>query len=160
MALAAPQLVQIGSVGEHVTLAIGNWQRQLHYETALLLAYWMQRRAREAKRWANKDRAKLYATGTLHDALAGPNAGQPFTPNGVRIVRRDVLRLERIEVEQNFGDVRLRFEGAEMGLPWKAALQIAQWIRLRAKESKARAGDTGRHWGRIVAASDPSVTRG
>lgn len=154
------QLVQVVSVGEHVALAIGNWRREIHYETAILLAWWMLHRAREAKRCAGR-KASLYATGTLHDA-SNPNAGQPLTPR--RLVSRELLKLDQIEVDQRAGDVVLRFVRDEVAIPWKAALTISQWLRQRAKESKARAGDTERHWNKILQARDaqvgPNVTRG
>lgn len=157
------QLVQVQSVGEHVTLAIGNWQRQIHYESAILLAWWMLRRGREAKRWAGTTSRTLYGIGTLHDA-SNPNfdAGQPLTLR--RQVSRDLLKIEQIEVEQRNAEVLLRFGRDEIAVPWKAALTISQWLRQRAKESKRRAGDTDRHWNRIVLARDnqvgADVTRG
>lgn len=146
--LAAPHLVQVRSTGEHVVLAFGNWRHELHYETAILLAYWMQRRARDAKRASGRMDRKLYGIGTLHDASAPPR--DVFTPGKVFSVRRDVLKLAQIEVNVRGADVLLKFGHTEIGIPWSAALIIAQWIRLKAKEAKTRASDTARHWSKIT----------
>lgn len=152
-----PQLVQIESIGEHVVLSIGNWRREIQYQDALLLAHWMVRRAREAKASVRDNRFGFRLLGTLHDAEK-PDAGQPLT--GRRIVGRDLLKLSKITVEQRGPEVVLRFGSDEVALSYVAATQIAQWIRLRGKESKRRAGDVARHWSNLVLASDPEVTRG
>jgi len=161
-----PQLVRVESAGEHVKLAIGNWERSLYFETAFLLASWMDECAREAKEWTGNTRKGLKGIGTLHDA-SNPNwlnAGQPFTPNGVPIVNRDVLKREQIAVRSDAGMVVIKFGGTEAMLPYQATLTISQWIRLRAKESQMRAGDLSRHWSKVVAEHDlqhgPGVTRG
>lgn len=41
------------------------------------------------------------------------------------------------------GDVPLRFH-------YEDALKISQWIRMRAKEAKRRAGDMSRHWSALA----------
>lgn len=144
------QLVKVDSVGEHVSLALGNWSRQIHYETAILLAHWMHVRGREAKRFTSRGGFSLQTTGTLHDAEKGPDAGQPFTFNRVRTVSRDLLKLDDIEVRQDGTNVALKFGNTEMAIPYAAAITISQWIRLRAKECKRRAGDVIRHHSVIV----------
>lgn len=161
----APQLVRVESVGERVLLAIGNWQRSLHFETAVLLAAWMNECARDAKHWAGNRKRGLRAVGTLHDASDAKwlDAGQPFDPNRLFPVNRDVLKAEQISVRQAGGTVVLKFIQDEAAMPYAAALQISQWIRLKAKESQQRAGDK-RHWGKIVEAHQeihgPGVTHG
>jgi hypothetical protein len=160
-----PQVVEVKSVGEDVVLAIGNWRRRLHFETAVLLAAWLDECARAAKHWAGNSQRLLRGIGTLHDA-SNPNwinAGQPFTPGGVFPVNRDRLKRAQIAVRQEGALVVLTAGTSEASFPHAAALQISQWIRLRAKESQTRAGDK-RHWSKItrehVAQHGPGVTRG
>ena len=148
----APLLVEVKSVGEDVVLAVGSWNCRLHFETAVLLAAWLDKVAREAKVWTGNKKRLLRGIGTLHDA-SNPNwinEGQPFTPNGVPRVIRDIVRHEQIEVNSEGGMVSLTAGTALMSLPHEAAQQISQWIRVRAKESQTRAGDTERHWSKIV----------
>lgn len=161
-----PLLVEVKSIGEDVLVAIGTWNRRLHFETAVLLAAWLDECAREAKDWTGNSKRVLRGIGTLHDA-SNPNwlnAGQPYTPNGVPRVNRDLLAKEEIAVASEGGTVVLTAGTAMATLPHAAALQISQWIRVRAKESQTRAGDTNRHWSGIVQAHEeqhgPGVTRG
>ena len=161
-----PLLVEVKSIGEDVVLAIGSWNRRMYFETAILLASWMDECARQAKQWeGNKDR-KLYGIGTLHDASASDwiNAGQPNDPNRVFNVNRDLLRKENIAVHQDCAMVVITAGTAEATMTHGAALQISQFIRLRAKESQTRAGDVTRHWSKIKRAHaeqvGPGVTRG
>lgn len=161
-----PLLVEVKSIGEDVVVAIGSWNRRLHFETAVLLAAWLDECAREAKLWAGNTKRLLRGIGTLHDASDKNwlNVGQPFTPNGVPRVDRSLLKKHDIEVKQEGGTVVLTAGTALMTLPYQAALQISQWIRVRAKESQTRAGDVTRHWSEITKAHEaqhgPGVTRG
>jgi hypothetical protein len=161
-----PLLVEVKSVGEDVVLAIGTWNRTLHFETAVLLAAWLDECAREAKAWTGNKNRMLRGIGTLHDASDHKwlDAGQPFDPNRVYPVNRDLLKKQDIAVRQEGGTVVLTAGTAAATLPHAAATQISQWIRLRAKESQMRAGDTGRHWSEITKAHEaqvgPGVTRG
>ena len=162
----APLLVEVKSVGEDVVLAVGSWKRRLHFETAVLLAAWLDECGREAKLWASNSKRLLRGVGTLHDASDHNwlNRGQPFTPNGVPRVSRDLLKKHAIAVRQEGGTVVLTAGTAMMTLPYEAALQISQWIRLKAKESQTRAGDVKRHWSEITKAHRAQhgngVTRG
>lgn len=146
-----PLLVDVKSVGEDVQLAIGSWNRRIFFETAVLLADWLDECAREAKEWTGNSKRILRGLGTLHDA-SNPNwlnVGQQFTPNGVPRVNRDLLKKHEIAVSQEGGTVILTAGSAMASIPYQAALQISQWIRVRAKESQKRAGDTT-HWSRIT----------
>jgi hypothetical protein len=161
-----PLLVEVKSVGEDVVLAIGTWNRTMYFETAILLAAWMEECAREAKSWSGDSKRLLRGVGTLHDASDHNwiNAGQPFTPGKVYPVNRDLLKKEQIAVRQNCATVVMTAGTTMAELPYEAALQISQWIRVRAKESQMRAGDVSRHWSAISALHDasrgPDVTRG
>lgn len=164
--LFAPLFVEVKSLGEDVVLAVGTWNTRLHFETAVLLASWLDECARDAKLWAGNTRKLLRASGTLHDASDHRwiMAGQPFTPNGVPRVDHSLLKKQEIEVRQDSALVTLIAGTAMMSLPHDAALQISQWIRLKAKESQMRAGDVTRHWSKITqehaAQFGPGVTRG
>lgn len=162
----APMLVEVKSVGEDVLLAVGTWRCRLYFETAILLATWLDECSRSAKAWTGNTRKLLRGYGKLHDA-SNPrwlDAGQPFTPGGVPRLDRSRLREHAIEVRQEGGTVVLVAGTAAMTLPHACALQVSQWIRLRAKESQMRAGDTSRHWSEIGALHEaergPGVTRG
>lgn len=156
-----PLLVEVKSVGEDVTLAIGSWVKRLHFETAVLLASWMDECAREAKEWAQVKR-RLRGVGTLHDASDQKwlDRGQPLTPAGR--LDRTLLKKEDIEVKSEGATVVLIAGTTQAAMPHEAAIRISQWIRLKAKESQMRAGDTTRHWSEIKRAHElqhgPGVT--
>jgi len=42
--------------------------------------------------------------------------------------------------------VKLSIGNADIRMHYETALQLSQWLRVRAKESKRWAGDTSRHW--------------
>jgi len=157
-----PLLVEVKSVGEDVVLAIGTWKRAMYFETAVLLAAWLDECAREAKAWTGNSKRMLRGVGTLHDSSNKNwiNAGQPFTPGKVFPVNRDLLKREQVSVRQDGGTVILTAGTAEATLPYEVALRISQWIRVRAKESQRRAGDVSRHWSAISALHDANITRG
>ena len=145
----APLLVEVKSVGEDVTLAIGTWTKRLHFETAVLLATWLDECAREAKEWANVKR-RLRGVGTMHDASDHKwlDRGQPFTLT-VRL-DRTLLKAHDIHVTSEGGTVVLIAGTTQAAMPHEAAIRISQFIRLKARESQMRAGDTTRHWSKIV----------
>lgn len=148
----SPLLVEVKSIGEDVQLSIGSWSRRLYFETAVLLAAWMDECAREAKAWSGVKKHLLRGLGTLHDASDHKwlDRGQPFTPNGVPRVNRNLLKAHDIEVTSEGGTVVMVAGTAQAVLPHEAAIRISHWIRLRAKESQMRAGDTTRHWSKVV----------
>ncbi len=161
-----PLLVEVKSIGETVVLTMGSWHRTLHFETAILLASWMDECGRNAKAWAEDTKRLLKGIGTLHDASDHKwiTAGQPFTPGKVFPVNRDVLKKHDIAVRQEGGTVVLTAGPTMAAMPYQAALQISQFIRLKAKESQTRAGDVTRHWSKITqehtVQHGPGVTRG
>jgi hypothetical protein len=162
-----PHRVEVRSIGEDVEVAIGSLSRRMFFETAVLLAVWIDECARDAKAWRGRSsNRRFYAIGTLHDA-SNPNwinEGQPNDPLRVFNVNRDLLKKEQIAVRQEGARVVVKAGATEASMPYQAALQIAQWIRLHAKQSQKRAGDVDRHWSKIKQAheqaSGPRVTRG
>lgn len=71
-----------------------------------------------------------------------------------------LLREHRIAVDAEGDLVVLRIGNVEMKMPYETALKLSQWLRIRAKQAKATAGDTARHWSAVGILTDASVTRG
>jgi hypothetical protein len=142
--------VAITCEGEHVQLVIGSSRWALHYETALALSGLLRLEGQAAKRAAGDFGRRWSAMGTLHDANRGPDAGQPHTPGKVYPVNRDVLPRSSVAARRQGTTVVLKLGSAEAAMPYQAALTIAQWLRLRAKEGKRRAGDMARHWSTVA----------
>jgi len=161
-----PLAVHVESIGEDVRLSIGTWTRSMFFETAILLASWLDECAREAKEWAGNEQRRLRGIGTLHDASAKDwiNAGQPNDPRHVFRVNRDLLKKAQIAVRSEGAMVVFTAGTSMASMPYAAAIEISQWIRLRAKESQMRAGDVTRHWSKVKQAHveqvGPGVTRG
>ena len=80
------------------------------------------------------------------------------------IVNPGLLKRERIAVTSEGELVVMTLGNVEVKLPYATALLLSQWLRVRAKEAKRRAGDTSRHWSTIGTLHDanygPDVTRG
>lgn len=76
----------------------------------------------------------------------------------------DILQKQRIAVESVGEIVKMHLGNVEVSLPYETALLLSQWLRVRAKESKRRAGDQSRHWSVIGRLHDanygPDHTRG
>jgi len=82
----------------------------------------------------------------------------------VAIVSRDLLKQHRIAVSSEGDLVAMQLGNVQVKLPYETALLLSQWLRVRAKEAKRRAGDVSRHWSVIGSMHDaqrgPDVTRG
>jgi len=78
----------------------------------------------------------------------------------VAIVMNDLLKRERIAVASEGDLVVVNFGNTEIKMGYETALQVSQWIRMRAKEAKKRAGDGSRHWSAIGILEDANRTRG
>jgi hypothetical protein len=82
----------------------------------------------------------------------------------VAIVNNNLLKREHIAVESEGDLVVMHLGNVTVKLPYGTALLLSQWIRMRAKEAKRRAGDVSRHWSVIGTLHDasrgPDVTRG
>ena len=78
----------------------------------------------------------------------------------VAIRRNDLLKRERIAVSAEGDLVVMELGNVTLKLGYEDALQLSQWIRVRAKEAKRTAGDTSRHWSLIGQLHDANVTRG
>lgn len=80
------------------------------------------------------------------------------------IFNRNLLKQERIAVGSEGDLVVINFGNVEIKLEYETALLLSQWVRVRAKEAKKRAGDVSRHWSCVGTLYDASrgdgVTRG
>lgn len=145
--------VGVESLGEDVKLSLGNCAWLLGFEAAFALSAQMRRRANEV-RAACGDVSRIWGvTGTLHDAERGPDADQPYTPGKVYPVARERLGIGQVGARPDGPLVAVKLGTVEAKMPAAAALKISQWIRVRAKESKRRAGDVRRHWSEVLPAS-------
>ena len=61
-----------------------------------------------------------------------------------------LLTPQKIAVRAEGDNVMIDVGNSTLTMHYEAALQISQWIRLRAKEAKRRAGDMSRHWSAIA----------
>ena len=75
-----------------------------------------------------------------------------------------LLTKERITVASEGDIVHIDLGNVRVSLQYEAALLLSQWVRVRAKEAKRRAGDVSRHWSVLGTLHDaqygPDVTRG
>lgn len=82
----------------------------------------------------------------------------------IQVVNKDLLKQERIAVESEGDLVVVHLGNVTVKVPYETALLLSQWIRVRAKEAKRRAGDESRHWSSIGILHDanygPDHTRG
>jgi hypothetical protein len=61
------------------------------------------------------------------------------------------LTKQRLSVDTDGGEqVILRIGDSEVRMGYECAIQLSQWLRVRGKEAKRRAGDMSRHWSAIA----------
>ncbi len=61
-----------------------------------------------------------------------------------------LLSKQRMSVEIEGDLVKLTIGNSDIRMPYETALQLSQWLRVRGKEAKRRAGDVSRHWSAIA----------
>ena len=80
------------------------------------------------------------------------------------IKNNDLLKKTGIAVTSEGDLVVMQIGNTTMKMKYEDALLFSQWIRVRAKEAKRRAGDLSRHWSTIGTLHDanygPDHTRG
>lgn len=140
--------VDVRADGEHVLVTFGNASWRFGFETAFMLSWEMRKVAKACKRAAGDTSHHYRLLGTLRDANAKEQ--RPLTPGKVFPVNRPVLGMDRVSVQAHGTLVHVKFGADRADIPYKAAQVIGQWIRVRAKEAKARAGDGKRHWSKII----------
>jgi hypothetical protein len=75
-------------------------------------------------------------------------------------VKPAVMAPERIEVSSEGELVVITVGNSALRLHYADALTVSQWIRVRAKEAKARCGDVSRHWSAVALLSDAAKMEG
>lgn len=65
-----------------------------------------------------------------------------------------LLTQQRLEVSTDGEMVAIQIGSSTLKLHYEDALKISQWIRVRAKEAKNKAGDRSRHWSAIAVLDD------
>ena len=65
-------------------------------------------------------------------------------------VNSPLLSRQRISVQSRGDMVRMSIGNADIDMPYEAAIQLSQWLRVRGKESKRQAGDMSRHWSAVA----------
>lgn len=79
-------------------------------------------------------------------------------------MNKNLMARERIVVSSDGDLVVLKVGNVDMRFHYETALLLSQWLRVRAKEAKRRAGDVSRHWSAIGILHDaqygPDHTRG
>lgn len=64
--------------------------------------------------------------------------------------KQPLLTPQAIAVETEGELVAIKIGNSTLRMHYEDALKISQWIRVRAKEAKRRAGDNSRHWSAIA----------
>lgn len=78
----------------------------------------------------------------------------------VAIVSKNILRSTSCAVDTEGELVVIKLGNVTLKLGYEDGLKLSQWIRVRSKQAKARAGDVSRHWSAIGILSDANQTRG
>lgn len=65
-------------------------------------------------------------------------------------VNSALLSRQRMSVDTEGDMIKLTIGNADIRMPYETALQLSQWLRVRGKEAKRRAGDMSRHWSAVA----------
>lgn len=65
-----------------------------------------------------------------------------------------LLTPQHLAVKAVGENVVITIGNSDLTMHYEDALRISQWIRVRAKEAKRRAGDVSRHWSNIAVVED------
>jgi hypothetical protein len=66
----------------------------------------------------------------------------------------NLLTQQAIEVTSEGELVAIRVGNSTLRIHYEDALKLSQWIRVRGKEAKRKAGDMSRHWSAIALLED------
>jgi hypothetical protein len=136
----------VSSKGENVLLQIGNTDLAMHYEHALALSKWMRQEAQWIKRGTGRGKVSR-SLGILHDATPPPAKPLPYLGAAIH-VKPKLHSYRREDVSTQGRLVSVKVGASTFSLHYENALKVAQWLRVRAKESRNTAGDV-RHWSEI-----------
>ena len=67
----------------------------------------------------------------------------------VQPVNSTLLSRQRITVQIEGELVKLSIGNVDIRMPYETALQLSQFLRVRAKQAKRAAGDVSRHWSAV-----------
>jgi hypothetical protein len=144
--LLTKQALAVSSKGENVVLQIGNTDLAMHYEHALSLSRWMRQEAQ----WIKTGRGRSKATrtlGVMHNVDAPLPKPLPYLGAAIH-VKPKLHSYRREDVSTQGRLVSVKVGASTFSLHYENALKVAQWLRVRAKESRNTAGDV-RHWSEI-----------
>jgi len=65
-------------------------------------------------------------------------------------INSPLLSRQRISVGTEGELVTLTVGNSTLKMPYETAIQLSQWLRVRGKEAKRRAGDVSRHWSAVA----------
>jgi len=66
------------------------------------------------------------------------------------MVNSTLLSQQRISVGTEGDLVTLTIGNATIKMPYETAIQLSQWLRVRGKQAKNKAGDMSRHWSALA----------
>ena len=61
-----------------------------------------------------------------------------------------LLSKQKLSTEVKGDRVLLKAGSTTIDLPYEAALQLSQWLRVSGKQAKQNAGDVSRHWSAVA----------
>lgn len=79
------------------------------------------------------------ASGDISSKLNVPNT----------IIKPAVAKMTKLAVASEGENVVLTIGNSQIRFHYETALKLSQWLRIRAKEAKRKAGDNSRHWSAI-----------
>lgn len=136
--------VAVAQHGELVTLQIGASRWSLEFQPALELAAAMRIEAKHAKRAAGDDSFKNTVFGVLTDAAAAAPVVSRF-----RRGLPERLAARQLAVRQVGSTVEVSFGSDRATFGYRDAVQVAQWLRVRAKQARNAAGERA-HWTQLA----------
>jgi hypothetical protein len=133
----------VSAAGSLVVLRVVSSAWSLEFHVALMVAAALRYHARLAKLNAGIDERGFHTIGVLHDATAPK-------PKRKRFIDKlpELLRPHRLNVRTEGAMVMLSVQGHLIGLTYKGARTLSQWMRVRGKEAKRNAGEPAR-WDQI-----------
>lgn len=144
--LLTKQGVEVSSRGELVVLQIGNVDLPMHYEHAFAVSKWIREEGQAIKRLTGLAKTTR-SLGVLEDASAKAKP-LPREAGAAIHVKPKLQDWQRSDVKSEGRLVAIKVGSKTIRLHYSNALKVAQWLRVRAKESRNRAGDV-RHWAEI-----------
>lgn len=128
--------------GETVTITVGDVPIPMHYEQAVDLSRWILEECRDARRrsaQARRVRIAPYRVPPSQQPLTHKGGGEGASVGAAIHVKDRLATWDREDVSLGRGGVvLLRFKAQRrvMGLPLKAAMILAHWLRVKSRECR------------------------